>query len=245
MRKSKPFIKELHLTNPPYESYNQGCFWNLVDVLKSSILPFFIISSLSLLIVLVSFLDNRLALAKLEEPPCFDKCRMVLVESIPENLTYPEGSPVFPSTYHAWKSLLKDATKSIDLAVFYWSLKNEDVTPIKMHSAWQGEDVLQDLLRIGKSTDVKIRVAQNAPTKQQPQNDSKLLEQEGAAEVRSLDFNRLVGAGVLHTKMWIVDGKHLYLGSANMDWQSLTQVKETGIWIQNCSCLAQDMMKVF
>lgn len=30
--------------------------------------------------------------------------------------------------------------------------------------------------------------------------------------------------GVLHSKFWIVDGRHVYVGSANMDWRSLTQV---------------------
>lgn len=34
----------------------------------------------------------------------------------------------------------------------------------------------------------------------------------------------MVGGGVLHTKLWIIDKKHIYLGSANMDWRSLTQV---------------------
>ena len=46
----------------------------------------------------------------------------------------------------------------------------------------------------------------------------------GAAEVRNVNFTRLWGAGVLHTKLWLVDGKHFYVGSANMDWRSLTQV---------------------
>lgn len=46
----------------------------------------------------------------------------------------------------------------------------------------------------------------------------------GKASVRSLDFVRLLGGGVLHTKMWIVDDKHIYVGSANMDWKSLTEV---------------------
>lgn len=30
--------------------------------------------------------------------------------------------------------------------------------------------------------------------------------------------------GVLHTKFWVVDQTHFYIGSANMDWRSLTQV---------------------
>ncbi|XP_071535538.1 5'-3' exonuclease PLD3-like [Panulirus ornatus] len=64
-------------------------------------------------------------------------------------------------------------------------------------------------------------------------------------KVRSLNFSHLMGGGVLHTKMWIVDSQHIYLGSANMDWRSLTQVKEVGIKISNCSCLASDMNKIF
>ncbi|KAG0418170.1 hypothetical protein HPB47_005087 [Ixodes persulcatus] len=67
----------------------------------------------------------------------------------------------------------------------------------------------------------------------------------GAAVVRSLNFTHLQGAGVLHTKFWIVDGKHIYLGSANMDWRSLTQVKELGALVLDCECLAADLMKVF
>ncbi len=35
---------------------------------------------------------------------------------------------------------------------------------------------------------------------------------------------RELTSGVLHTKFWIVDKKHIYIGSANMDWRSLTQV---------------------
>lgn len=30
--------------------------------------------------------------------------------------------------------------------------------------------------------------------------------------------------GVLHAKFWIVDSRHVYIGSANMDWKSLTEV---------------------
>lgn len=43
-------------------------------------------------------------------------------------------------------------------------------------------------------------------------------------QVRSLNFGKLMGGGVLHTKFWIVDQRHVYIGSANMDWRSLTQV---------------------
>lgn len=35
---------------------------------------------------------------------------------------------------------------------------------------------------------------------------------------------RKLTGGVLHSKFWVVDGRHIYLGSANMDWRALTQV---------------------
>lgn len=44
------------------------------------------------------------------------------------------------------------------------------------------------------------------------------------AEVREVDLKAMTG-GIVHTKLWVVDQKHFYVGSANMDWRSLSQVK--------------------
>ena len=38
---------------------------------------------------------------------------------------------------------------------------------------------------------------------------------------------------------------HFYVGSANFDWRSLTQVKELGVLAMNCPTLAEDMSKIF
>lgn len=42
--------------------------------------------------------------------------------------------------------------------------------------------------------------------------------------MRKVNFGLLAG-GVLHSKFWIVDRKHVFIGSANMDWRAITQVK--------------------
>lgn len=85
-------------------------------------------------------------------------------------------------------------------------------------------------------------------------------------QVRKVNFGRLA-KGVLHSKIWIVDRKHLFIGSANMDWRALTQVtpniccrrqttdslisafavqvKELGVVIYNCSSLGKDLRKIF
>ncbi|NWT77299.1 PLD3 Phospholipase, partial [Prunella himalayana] len=106
----------------------------------------------------------------------------------------------------------------------------------------QGERLLAELLRLS-GRGVAVRVAVSAPSAQAPLDDLRALERSGAA-VRAVDLPRLTG-GVLHTKFWLVDGVHLYIGSANMDWRALTQVKELGAAIYNCSCLAKDLAKIF
>lgn len=40
-----------------------------------------------------------------------------------------------------------------------------------------------------------------------------------------MDLKAVTG-GIVHTKLWVVDQKHLYIGSANMDWRSLSQVQQ-------------------
>jgi hypothetical protein len=84
--------------------------------------------------------------------------------------------------------------------------------------------VFQSLLQAGLDRKIKIHIAQSAPTQSSPNLDTEYLAKRKAAEVRSVNFPRLIGGGVLHTKLWIIDNQHIYLGSANMDWRSLTQV---------------------
>lgn len=55
--------------------------------------------------------------------------------------------------------------------------------------------------------------------------DTTELKKIKGIEIRTLDMEALIGAGIIHTKMWIVDGQQMYLGSANMDWRSYTEVR--------------------
>ncbi|KAI1229550.1 Phospholipase D3 [Lamprotornis superbus] len=190
------------------------------------------------------------------------------------------GGTPNPSTFDTWLHLLTTATRSVDIASFYWTLTNED-TRTHEPSAAQGERILAELLRLPRRG-VAVRVAVSAPSAKAPLDDLQALERSGewgeppfplpkfgglggkfrwetpgsgaaGAAVRAVDFPRLTG-GILHTKFWLVDGVHLYIGSANMDWRSLTQVgcakewgqvKELGAAIYNCSCLAKDLAKIF
>lgn len=176
-------------------------------------------------------------------PRCTDPCVITLVESIPENLTYPTDSPSHPSTYSGLIELMKMATKQIEIASYYWTLNGSDIG-FYDNSSWQGESVLETLMVAGRDRKLKIKIAQNKPENGYYNNTRDLAKYAGA-EVRTLDFDRLMGNGILHTKMWLIDRKHFYVGSANLDWRSLTQVKEMGALVRDCPCMAEDMGKLF
>ncbi|XP_070826632.1 5'-3' exonuclease PLD3 [Chaetodon trifascialis] len=170
---------------------------------------------------------------------CSDPCKIVLVESIPEGLDF-NSSTTHPSIFQAWLNLMAEAHSSVDIASFYWTLTNKD-TGTEEPTADQGETILKTLAEL--SGKLSVRIAVNTPQQSQPQDDLKLLNDSGA-DIRTVNMRELT-SGVLHTKFWIVDKKHIYIGSANMDWRSLTQVKELGAVVYNCSCLATDLGKIF
>ncbi|XP_019717186.1 phospholipase D3 [Hippocampus comes] len=171
---------------------------------------------------------------------CSDPCKISLVESIPEGVRFNSSDPSHGSTYEAWLQLMAQARTSIDIASFYWTLTNQD-TGTHEPTADQGENVLKNLAELSGA--LSVRIAVSAPQGSQPTADLKRLNASGA-DIRMVKMRELT-SGVLHTKFWLVDKKHIYIGSANMDWRSLTQVKELGVVVYNCSCLASDLGKIF
>ncbi|KAM7352250.1 5'-3' exonuclease PLD3-like [Cochliomyia hominivorax] len=230
---------------------DQVVYWYRIPKFKCVYLLYVLMLLLAIFSMCLMFNNYLVKLLKFEnyikldslKTEATDQCQMQLVESIPEHLNFSDGSPSFMSTYEAWKILLYVSKNSLDIASLYWTLRGEDVVHDPTDA--QGEDIFQSLINVGLGGKVKIRIAQSIPTNNQPNNDTQILKEKGAAEIRSLDFQRLLGAGVLHTKFWISDNKHIYLGSANMDWRSLTQVKEMGILALNCPTLAKDLGKIF
>lgn len=170
---------------------------------------------------------------------CSDPCNIVLLESIPEGVGF-NSSTTNPSIFQGWINLMAEARSSLDIASFYWTLTNKD-TGTEEPTAYQGEKVLEKLSEL--SGRISVRIAVNTPQGSQPLDDLRLLNDSGA-HIRTVNMRKLT-SGVLHTKFWVVDKKHIYIGSANMDWRSLTQVKELGAVVYNCSCLAADLEKIF
>uniref|UniRef100_A0A914C1F1 PLD phosphodiesterase domain-containing protein n=1 Tax=Acrobeloides nanus TaxID=290746 RepID=A0A914C1F1_9BILA len=214
------------------------------SIIKPACIPITIISFFIIMIIFFPlFSDDALESAKNyeKEKLCKESCKFRFVESIPVGMKYENLTN--SSTYNAWKQLLSRAQNSVDLAVLYWNLNETGY-----NTSWQGNEIFHLISNLS-SNGVKVRVAQNYPSAQFPQKESQYLQEHNLADVRSLNFAQLYphtkGSGVLHTKFWIIDDKHVYIGSANMDWKSLTEVKELGVLIEDCSCLAVDLSKIF
>ncbi|XP_063554300.1 5'-3' exonuclease PLD4 isoform X2 [Gorilla gorilla gorilla] len=170
-----------------------------------------------------------------------DSCQLVLVESIPQDLPSAAGSPSAQPLGQAWLQLLDTAQESVHVASYYWSLTGPDIG-VNDSSSQLGEALLQKLQQL-LGRNISLAVATSSPTLARTSTDLQVLAARGA-HVRQVPMGRLT-RGVLHSKFWVVDGRHIYMGSANMDWRSLTQVKELGAVIYNCSHLAQDLEKTF
>jgi len=106
------------------------------------------------------------------------------------------------------------------MASFYWSLTGPDIG-VNDSSSQLGEALLQKLEQL-LDKNISLVVATSSRSLAKNSTDLQVLAARGA-QVRFVPMRKLTG-GVLHSKFWVVDGRHIYLGSANMDWRALTQV---------------------
>lgn len=209
---------------------------------------------LAVVLFCLTILGILLAVAVLERPSnskekinscandsTFDTCSMALVESIPLYMGYNGNATFGVPLEGAWEELIAMATQQLDVVSFYWTLTDDDIS-VNSSSAISGRNILAALEALPERN-VSVRLLISKPTVLTNSTDLKVLQQKGV-QVREVDFGRLTH-GVLHSKFWIVDRKHFFIGSPNMDWRALTQVKELGVAIYNCSTLAIDLEKIF
>ena len=174
----------------------------------------------------------------------FEKCHAHLTETIPYGVTYPNAT-IHPSTVDEMMKLCLRAEKTLDIASFYWTLLSADVTPDPDNTSHYGEQLF-NCISEAPSRGVQVRIAvSQAQNPLEPLNpDLEKLKAAGVT-IRVVNFTQLIGAGVLHTKFILADHKSFYIGSANMDWRSLSQVKEMGVIASDCPALAVDLSKIF
>lgn len=192
---------------------------------------------------------------------CTRTCKIELVESVAQNLTFPlvdnQSTAAARSTFSVWMQLINSAQHSLALAAYKTSLRGKHVLGEQQQSqsetaasvnniSSQGEMVFDALLAAGLERGIPIRMVENAVAKDKGDNeDGNALYRRGALFRRILNLQRLYHTGIMHSKFVLADGRHFYLGSANMDWRSLSQKMELGVFVRDCPCLGQDLAKIF
>ncbi|XP_077093684.1 inactive phospholipase D5 isoform X2 [Siphateles boraxobius] len=160
---------------------------------------------------------------------------VVLVENIPEDLSIPYKDTV--SLAAGLHELLDKARRSVEIVSPWWAL-NSTKSGSNLPQAKQGQILFHQLMRL-RSRSVSLRVASGLTNS----SELKALTRSGA-DVHYLNMTAL-SRGQLNSSFWLVDRKHMYIGSAGMDWRSLSTMKEFGIIIHDCSCLVLDLHRIF
>ncbi|XP_036410338.1 inactive phospholipase D5 [Megalops cyprinoides] len=171
------------------------------------------------------------------EENCSKNCRIVLVENIPEDLSFPDNSTSHLPLSTGLHTLLDLASRSVEIVSSHWALNSTDQEP-SPSSAKQGQRLFQRLISL-QSHQINLKVASGLIESTELKSLS-----EHSAEVHYLNMTALT-KGQFHSSFWVVDRKHMYIGSGSMDWKSLSKMKELGVIIYNCSCLVLDLDRIF
>jgi phospholipase D3/4 len=171
----------------------------------------------------------------------------VIVETLPYGIHWPlmPNISASMSTYSSWKHILSKTMYSLDIAAMYITLNGGTLWP-KEAGGSLGADIFQEIVSACKRG-VRIRIIVNLPNDPEWRPDLQLLKQYPNIEILEVDWDQVTkgNGGILHTKLMIADGRVVYFGSANFDWRSLSQVKELGVYMDNCAPVLTDITKIF
>jgi len=180
--------------------------------------------------------------------------RAYLVESVPKGMEELRDTPGVQYTEDVLARLTCAAKATIDLTAMYWALlpdpdgDEKGFTAAQLDAMGAGAgSTLYQALREAAGRGVCIRILQS-PGFSGPKQESEALQAEYPDRIKiySIDMGQWYGgSGIMHQKLWIFDGRDVYLGSANMDWKSMSQVKEMGISLEECPECAADATKYF
>lgn len=180
-----------------------------------------------------------------------------LVESIPTGMDDLRGVvDGVKYTENVLKELVDQSTSEIWLTAMYWQLltpdqpnlcTEENTSKCSDDSGFDskrleelksnhGKELFDSLLNFVKKQGTKLNII-TAPdgTLSQSLGEWKRLKQAGEdkVHVHLIEEPLFWGDGIMHQKIWTFDAKKMYLGSVNMDWKSISQVKEMGVVYEN------------
>ncbi|KAG9455867.1 hypothetical protein H6P81_000375 [Aristolochia fimbriata] len=185
-----------------------------------------------------------------------DRCKAWLVQSIPTDMPDLRRVPGVLSSADVFRWLAGNTTVKLDIVAQYWELLAQPDDPrsgdygfseadMERFGAREGREVYKSLEKAADRK-VDIRIVQHSGVYPDFTKESADLA-SGRPNVKNVTllFDKWWGSGIVHAKVWISDHKDVYIGSANNDWKSLTQVKEVGIYLLNCATIAKEVEVYF
>ncbi|RWS20811.1 phospholipase D3-like protein [Leptotrombidium deliense] len=91
---------------------------------------------------------------------------------------------------------------------------------------------------------VKIRFIYSVDYIEESKIDVDLFKAAGA-QVKVVNLTDIIEDGFYHAKLYIVDNRNVYFGSAKAKSSSFGSRYEVGVFIKNCSAIASDALKIF
>ncbi|XP_043991501.1 inactive phospholipase D5-like isoform X1 [Gambusia affinis] len=173
------------------------------------------------------------------EEECSSNCSIVLVENIPADMSFSDDSAFHLPLSTGLNSLLDKARVAVEIVSPVWFLSSSDYEFSFYPAAGQGRTLLSRLQGL-KDKGIQLKIS----TGDFDSAELKTLADNHGAEVHEVNMTALT-KGFLKSSFWVVDRKHFYIGSASMDWRSLTTRKELGVVVYDCKPLALDLHKVF
>ncbi|XP_076016533.1 inactive phospholipase D5 [Genypterus blacodes] len=171
------------------------------------------------------------------EENCSKSCRAVLVENIPDDITFSDNATLHLPLSDGLHDLLDRARRVVEIVSPLWLLNSSDYESSFQPAARQGRVLLSRLQGL-KAAGINLKISSGIT------DSTELMSLDKDAEVHYVNMTALT-RGHLHSSFWVVDRKHFYFGSASMDWRSLATRKELGVMVYDCSCLALDLHRVF
>jgi phospholipase D3/4 len=197
----------------------------------------FIVAALAVIVLLVRLPGCESAIS-LDQVVGTRSFAATIYESIPDQLELDSNF----LTADGWLQLINAAQSTLEIACYYMTLRDAPAAD----GQTQGLEVFDAILAAAdRGVDVRIAYSQPAEGSTTSTDDVAWLSENGYATVVPVDIDALLGGGILHTKFIIADRSSFYVGSANMDWRSLQQVKELGVLLMDAPELAIDLGKVF
>ncbi|CAL5991837.1 Phospholipase_D3-like [Hexamita inflata] len=163
-----------------------------------------------------------------------------IIETVPDILVQNDYKRLHRETYLAWLDVINRAESEICIAAYYSTMFCVN-TPTNTCKDYAAQVVLA--LQARSDAGVKIRLLIDGNGFGDFTDIDTYKKMFLNFEVAYMNTSALFG-GVQHSKIIISDKKRFYVGSSNLDWRALTEVKEIGVFIEG-ETEGAEMQQVF